>query len=76
MFVFFKIIIVLYDVFIIKCNDRLLSVLKISKLSNKNNFNYKINLVYDLGVDVKDVKICLVVYGGILVFSNFLFYWR
>lgn len=76
MFVFFKIIIVLYDVFIIKCNDRLLSVFKISKLSNKNNFNYKINLVYDLGVDVKDVKICLVVYGGILVFSNFLFYWR
>lgn len=76
MFVFFKIIIVLYDVFIIKCNDRLLSVFKISKLSNKNNFNYKINLVYDLGVDVKDVKICLVLYGGILVFSNFLFYWR
>lgn len=76
MFVFFKIIIVLYDVFIIKCNNRLLSVLKISKLSIKYYKYYKINLVYDLGVDVKDVKICLVLYGGILVFSNFLFYWR
>lgn len=76
MFVFFKIIIVFYDVFIIKCNDRLLSVLKISKLSIKYYKYYKINLVYDLGVDVKDVKICLVLYGGILVFSNFLFYWR
>lgn len=74
MFVFFKIIIVLYDVFIIKCNNRLLSVLKISKLSIKYYKYYKINLVYDLGVDVKDVKICLVLYGGILVFSNFLFY--
>lgn len=76
MFVFFKIIIVLYDVFIIKCNNRLLSVLKISKLSIKYYKYYKINLVYDLGVDVKDVKICLVLYGGILVFSNFLFYRR
>lgn len=72
MFVFFKTITASYDVFITKCNDRSLSVLKTSKLSNKNNLNYKINLVYDSGVDVKDAKTCPVAYGGILVFSNFL----
>lgn len=72
MFVFFKTITASYDVFITKCNDRSLSVFKTSKLSNKNNLNYKINLVYDSGVDVKDAKTCPVPYGGILVFSNFL----
>lgn len=35
MFVFFKTITASYDVFITKCNDRSLSVLKTSKLSNK-----------------------------------------
>lgn len=35
MFVFFKTITALYDVFITKCNDRSLSVLKTSKLSTK-----------------------------------------
>lgn len=72
MFVFFKTITALYDVFITKCNDRSLSVLKTSKLSINITLNYKINLVYDSGVDVKDAKTCPVPYGGILVFSNFL----